>query len=237
MNIIKILRKCIPYFVKRNLQNYYVQLRYKVKLFKGAYVHRSVFGLYCLVGKNSEVTASTIGRSTYVANNSSIRSAKIGRFCAIGDNVRICLGNHPTEKIVSIHPCFYSSYGQATPPYLNRQIFEEHKHIDLEQQYVVEIGNDVWIASNVIILDGITIGDGAVIGVGAVVTRDVEPYSIVMGSPARHVRYRFNKTQREFLLKYRWWEKPDGWFYDNAEYFSNIENFIRYFSRREEKHE
>jgi acetyltransferase-like isoleucine patch superfamily enzyme len=230
----KFLRKFIPFFIKRMLHNYYARLRYKVSLSKGSRANRSVFGLYCLVGKNSEVVTSEIGRSTYIANDTTITFAKIGKFCAVGDNVKICLGNHPTEKIVGIHPCFYSLYGQGTPAYLNKQIFEQHKFVDPECKYVVEIGNDVWIGNNVSILDGVTIADGAVVGTGAVVTCDVEPYSIVVGVPAKHTRYRFNKEQREFLLKFRWWEKSDTWFHDNAQYFGDIENFVRYFSKETE---
>jgi acetyltransferase-like isoleucine patch superfamily enzyme len=178
------------------------------------------------VGIDSEVSASQVGRSTYIASNSSIQCAKIGRFCAIGDNVRICLGNHPSKTIVSIHPCFYSTYGQGSPEYLNRQIFEQHKYIDYEKKYVVEIGNDVWIGNNVNIMDGITIGDGAIIGLGAVVTRDVDPYSIVTGIPARHLRYRFDEKQMQFLLKFRWWNKDEEWIKKNSHLFSDINIFM-----------
>ena len=224
-----ILNIFIPYTIKRWMQTLYPKFKYKVKIGKGAHIHKTVFGKYCLIGESSNVFGSRIGRSTYIANNGNITFAKIGKFCAIGNNLNICLGNHPTEKIVSIHPCFYSLYGQATPPYINKQIFEEHKFISPKGKYVVEIGNDVWIGNDVSILDGIKIGDGAVIGIGSIVTHDVEPYSIVVGSPARHVRYRFSDEEREFLLKFRWWDKSDEWFYNNAKYFSEIKMFTKHF--------
>ena len=75
-------------------------------------------------------------------------------------------------------------------------------------------------------MDGVAIGDGAVIGMGAVVTKNVEPYSIVVGIPANHKRFRYSRDQREFLLKFRWWEKPEEWIKNNAKYFDDIEVFM-----------
>ncbi len=74
----------------------------------------------------------------------------------------------------------------------------------------IEIGNDVWIGDGAIILSGVKVGDGAIIGAGSVVTQNVEPFSIVAGVPARHIKYRFPENVREILLKLRWWElEPD----------------------------
>jgi hypothetical protein len=73
----------------------------------------------------------------------------------------------------------------------------------------VTIGNDVWIGAHATILSGVTIGDGAVVGAGAVVAKDVPPFGIVVGNPARLLRYRFSDEQRAALLRIRWWEWPD----------------------------
>jgi hypothetical protein len=72
----------------------------------------------------------------------------------------------------------------------------------------VVIGNDVWVCSNSIVLSGVSIGDGAVIAAGAVVTRDVEPYSIVAGNPAKHIKWRFDEFTRKQLLQIAWWDWP-----------------------------
>ena len=70
------------------------------------------------------------------------------------------------------------------------------------------IGNDVWIGSNVIILPGVKVGDGAILSAGAVVSKNVEPYSIVGGVPAKHIKYRFPKAMREAFLRIKWWDWP-----------------------------
>jgi acetyltransferase-like isoleucine patch superfamily enzyme len=98
----------------------------------------------------------------------------------------------------------------------------------------VDIGSDAWIGQNVIILPGMTIGNGAVIGAGAVVSRDVEPYSIVVGNPARHIRYRFPENIRQALLEIRWWDWPVKELMEiNHLVFSDrVGEFLRYARKR-----
>ena len=91
------------------------------------------------------------------------------------------------------------------------------------------IGNDVWIGANVVIMNEISVGDGAVIGAGSIVTKDVPPYAIVVGSPARIIRYRFEKEEIEFLLNFRWWDKDSNWIKDNYLKFNNIKEFKKEF--------
>ena len=89
------------------------------------------------------------------------------------------------------------------------------------------IGNDVWIGNNVLIMGGVKIGDGAVIGTGALVNKDVPPYSINVGIPAKTIRYRFSEEQIDKLEKMHWWDNNEEWIRKNIESFSNIEDFIR----------
>lgn len=94
------------------------------------------------------------------------------------------------------------------------------------KNYLIEIGNDVWIGDRVTILDGIRIGDGAIIGSGAVVTKDIEPYTINVGVPAKSIRKRFIEDEIKFLLEFKWWNKDWEWIKINSDKFESIENFI-----------
>ena len=84
----------------------------------------------------------------------------------------------------------------------------------------------MWIGYNVTILGGVSIGDGAIVAAGAVVTKDVEPYTIVGGVPAKPLKKRFTDEQIEFLLGFKWWEKDREWIKENKDYFLNIENLM-----------
>ena len=95
---------------------------------------------------------------------------------------------------------------------------------------ITHIGNDVWIGLNATILDGVTIGDGAIVAAGAVVTKDVPPYAVVAGVPAKIIKYRFTESQIDFLLKFRWWEKDRKWIQQNYKRFQDIESFIEAYS-------
>lgn len=139
-----------------------------------------------------------VGRCTYCDRNVFVGSDKteIGSFCSIGNNVLIGPGEHALDYL-STSSFFYLdllgwNYGQ-------REVFLSP----------CSIGNDVWIASNVFIKAGVKIGDGAVCAAGAVVTKDVPPYAIVGGVPAKVIRYRFDDVVIGKLLKYKWWNLED----------------------------
>ena len=108
-------------------------------------------------------------------------------------------------------------------------MFQYYNYIAPDFRFLVEIGNDVWIGSNVTIIDGIRIGDGAIIGCGAVVTKDVKPYEIVAGVPARVIGKRFDDKTISELLNAKWWDCPIGWIRKNYRMFDDPENFVRNF--------
>jgi len=224
------MKEIIFSFIKRFKNRLGITFRKDIILYRNAKIDsNSVFEGLNTIYYNTEFTNSSIGLASYIASNSIIRHAKIGRFCAIGDNVKIYVGVHPVNKYVSIHPAFFSIRKQAGFTFTENQLFSEHKYVDNEKKYVVEIGNDVWIASNVLIMDGIRIGDGAIVAAGAIVTKDVEPYAIVAGIPAKIIKYRFNNQQIEKLLSIKWWNWNLETIRSNSKYFNDIDEFLRRF--------
>lgn len=127
-------------------------------------------------------------------------SLTIGKFCSISKNVTILIGKGHNIQCASTYP--FSSFLGTRRANINEIPMENYSGD-------TTIGNDVWIGYGALILSGVTIGDGAVIGAGAVVSKDVEPYSIVVGSPLKHVRYRFSKEIRDLLVEKKWWDLPD----------------------------
>ena len=123
----------------------------------------------------------------------------IGKFCQIAAGVEFVMnGANHQMNAVSTFP-FYTLEGwEMKPPAASDMPFKGD----------TVIGNDVWIGQNATILPGVHIGDGAIIGANSVVAGDIEPYSIVVGNPAKLIRYRFDGELTSLLLKFKWWDKP-----------------------------
>ena len=143
--------------------------------------------------------SSSVGRHTYFAPGCSVQFADIGRFCSFGSNCVVGTGMHPTDR-VSTHPDFYSQF---------RHVGTFHQDPGVVEHAPVTIGHDVWVGRNAIISDGIKIGVGAIVGAGAVVTKNVEPYMIVGGIPAKPIRCRFTPEVVDQLLSTSWWNWTD----------------------------
>jgi acetyltransferase-like isoleucine patch superfamily enzyme len=145
---------------------------------------------------------------------------KIGKFCSFADDVIIIAGGEHDKDWVS------------TYPFIDRWKLDQFKHLK-KSRYKgdIVIGNDVWVAHGATILSGVQIGDGAIIGAGAIVTKDVQPYSIVVGNPAKVIKYRFEKKVIESLLAIKWWDWDEGFIAKNQELFVDPERFVRKFKK------
>lgn len=140
----------------------------------------------------------------------------IGKFCSIACGARFFFtaGNHSMKSLSNYtFPVFFDEWGM------------EGKNIASawDNKGDIVIGNDVWIGYEAVILSGVHIGDGAVIGTRAVVTKDVPPYTIVGGVPARPIRRRFDEETVEKLLSLRWWDRDEAWIRENLEHIRNGE--------------
>lgn len=159
----------------------------------------------------------TLGDFSYVGAASQLSNVKVGKFCSIADNVKIGLGFHPTDR-VSTHPSFYSN-NKAFKCFANENSFNEYKETVIE--------NDVWIGSNTIIFGGVTIHSGSIVAGGSIVTKDVEPYAIVGGNPAKLIKYRFEEGIIKKLLSVKWWNRDLNWIETNYKSFNDIELFLK----------
>jgi len=158
-------------------------------------------GQYTAIAERVILREVKVGDFTYFERHAEGIYATIGKFCSIAANTRINALEHPVERItthkLSYRPNEYFRYRGIDAAFLERR---RAKH--------VTIGNDVWIGHGAVVLPGVRVGDGAVIGANAVVTRDVEPYTIVAGAPARVIRRRFEAEVAEMLQSLTWWDWP-----------------------------
>lgn len=160
----------------------------------------------------------------------------IGRYCSINGTARIW-NNHSLECITTSplldYPGVYDWEYYSGRKNLLLQYGKHHENASFEDSPIrdnrpVVIGNDVWIGANVVILPGVTVGDGAILAAGAIVTKDVEPYAIVGGVPAKKLRYRFPQVVREALLASAWWEWSQEKIEEHIELFFAPEAFLSY---------
>lgn len=197
--------------------------------YRGASAGGSQLRGHNVLFKSAIVANSEIGEYTYIQKNSEIINTKIGKFCSIADHVKIGFGQHPVDYLSTYPGFYYDTTSELRHTFLNNTppIYDIFKCVGEDKQFVVEIGNDVWIGSHALIMDGVKIGDGAVVAAGAVVTKDVPPYYIYGGVPAKLIRKRFSDEDIKKMLNQKWWDKDIEWIKAHSPHFSTPKEFLK----------
>lgn len=170
-----------------------------LKVARGTAIRHTGIHATSRVHSGSALVNCTVGRHSFVGYDCTLVNVEIGPFCSLGSHIRAGGVAHPSH-FVSTSPVFLSHKDSVKAKFARHEYLPQVKTI---------VGADVWIADGAYIKAGVTIGHGAIIGMGSVVTRDVPPYAVVAGNPARLVRYRFDEPVIEGLLRSEWWTWPE----------------------------
>lgn len=168
------------------------------------------------INSGSHIVNSIFDKYSYCGYDCDINNTNVGSFCSIASNVKIGGGIHPMDW-VSTSPVFYKG---------KQSLKAKFSPKDREKPRKVIIGHDVWIGQNVLINQGIKIGTGSIIGMGSIVTKDIPPYSIYAGNPAKFIRKRFDRNISGKLLEIEWWNFSEEKILDLAKYINHPLDFI-----------
>lgn len=183
----------------------------RLKAIKNSQIHST-----SKIESGSHIVKTFVGKHSFCGYNCEITYTDIGNYCSIANNVIIGGGAHPISW-VSTSPVFY--YGKDS---VKKKFSEFHRAPVLR----TTVGSDVWIGAGVIIKQGVNVGTGSVIGMGSVVTKDIPPYAIVGGVPAKILKYRFSQEIIDELLKSEWWLMDDSLLSEFVDEIRNPDRFI-----------
>ena len=194
-------------------------LRESPNIHPTATVIDSLLGPWTDIGPLTVVEESRFLDYSYTYADVMIIYSEVGKFCSIASHARINPGTHPMGRVSQHHFTYRRvQYGFAGP--------DDEAFFDWRRENKCIIGHDVWIGHGATILPGVSVGTGAVVGAGAVVSRDVAPYEIVAGVPARPVRKRFPEQAIEKLLAIAWWDWDRATLEARFQDFLTLETFL-----------
>jgi len=189
----------------------------RIKPFDPYSIHSSTFGDRCFITAPVSIWNCSIGDFSRVREFAHVESTNVGKFCSIARNAFVGLGPHALDSFASQHPYFYHPHRDlGYPP--TKRTGPPHP--------TTRLGNDVWIGAGARVVAGTVIGDGAVVAAGSVLTKDVPPYAIFGGVPARLIRFRFADRVIEKLLEIKWWDLGDAWLRNHLHLMQNVERLI-----------
>lgn len=185
-----------------------------------AKVSKSYLGAYTDVGPRCSLSESSMDDYSYLAGDVSMVWTTIGKFCSIAAHTRINPGNHPTWRVTSSH-CTYRRKQYGLDDTDDREFFQWRK------DHPCSIGHDVWIGHAVTVLAGVSVGTGACIGAGAVVTKDIPPFAIAVGVPARVIKFRFDEATIARIQAAEYWNWDRATLEENFADLRDVDAFLQ----------
>jgi phosphonate metabolism protein (transferase hexapeptide repeat family) len=187
-------------------------------------IHRSRLGAWTDIGPRCTISESSLDDYTYAAGDASIIYAQVGKFCSIASHVRINPGNHPMHRVMQHHLTYRRmEYGFDEA--------DDEEFFSWRRAHQCVIGHDVWLGHAAVVMPGVHIGTGAVVGSQAVVTRDVAPYQVVVGVPAKPIRTRFAPEVIEKLLAISWWDWDRPTLEERFQDFLDLPTFLEKYAK------
>lgn len=185
-------------------------------------IRDSNIGVYTHLMPHCSLVESSFGDYSYAAGMVQIIYSEIGKYCSIANSVRINPGNHPQWRVTQHHMTYRrKSYGLGDE--------DDSEFFNWRREHKCTVGHDVWIGHGAVIMPGVQVGTGAIIGTSAVVTKDIGPYEIAVGVPAKTIKKRFDDKTIQRILDSKWWDWDRKTLEENFDDLLDLDSFLKKF--------